>query len=145
MMTGWIGGFTWIGASTLIAANSLSENLVSAVSLIAVAGGVAAAVFTAKTRTERNVLATQLSAAEGAAEAWKLERDAEVAKAERLAADLRAESAARVAAEARTDITRIEQQVVDNHKQMLKNHSDVIAMVGGLERILEQVAINTKP
>ena len=141
----YVFGYIWIVGAWFVAASTASDRFVSAASLIAIVGGVAAAIFTAKTRTERNALLTQVEIEKGAAEAWKTERDAEVAKAERLAHDLRSEAAARIAAESRTDITRIEKQVVDNHAQMLENHGHVIQLVSGLQHLLEQIVENTAP
>ena len=141
----YFAGYTWIVGAWLIAASSVSSELLSGAALVAIVGGVAAAIFTAKTHAEKAALLTQVELERGAAEAWKIERDAEVAKADRLAQDLRTEAAARVAAEARTDITRLEQQVVDNHKQTLQNHSDVVQLVGGLRMVLEEIAKNTAP
>lgn len=134
---------TWVFGAAIIASQALSQELTGGVALVAIVSGCAAAIFTAKTRAERNALMTEVGVQRGAAEAWKTERDAEMARAERLALDLRNESAARIVAEARTDITRIEKQAVENNAQALSNHHDVLTLVAGLQSLLEQIAQNT--
>jgi hypothetical protein len=99
-----------------------SRILVGGVALIAVVGGIVAAIYATKRKAE-------LEAANGAAAAWKEERDAEKAKADRLDLALRDEIAARQQAESRTDIRRIEKLCADNH-------SDVLKILKGLEDAL---------
>ena len=65
-----------------------------------------------------------LRAKESASEAWREERDAELAKSERLAAELSEERARRVALEARPDLTKLETslgQLVDVYKEHERN------------------------
>ena len=133
----YLVGIMWVGGPLLVAESSISQELMGGVSLIAIVAGVAAAIFTAKTRAQRDSYRSQVDLANQAADAWKTERDAEVAKAERLALELRTEAQARIAAEARTDIRKIEQQIATNHK-------DALALFAGIKEVLTEIAANTR-
>jgi len=113
-MGGLIGAFS-AGCSLIFAAQiggAASSILYGTVAAMAIIAGIVSAVYGARTKTA-------LEAAKDAASAWKEERDAEVAKAERLTEQLRTESANRKAAEARTDLTRVEAMLVDQHREAL--------------------------
>lgn len=86
--------------------------------LIAIATGVTAAFYGSKSKAERQRLLDALTAAQASGDAWKQELDAQKERADRLAEDLErsiTQTAAlkfqRDEALARTDITRIEEQI----------------------------------
>lgn len=130
-------GFASLAGALIVASGSVSQEIMGGSALIAILGGIGAAIFTAKTGAERNALRGQVDLQKQAADAWKTERDAEVVKAERLAAELRSEAQARIAAEARTDIRKVESQIA-------ANHADALVLFSGIKDILAQVESNTR-
>lgn len=135
------GATVFVGG--IVAATGVQGEVVTGGALIAIVAGIAAAVVNARTRARLEDAYGQIKAAQdtadlahAASESWKSEYQAGVVRAERLARDLLAETAARNAAEARTDITRLEEQTAENQ-------AAVIHMLGSIQQVLEVIAEHT--
>jgi hypothetical protein len=121
-----IGGALAAAGLALAATSDLAGTVSRYGAVFAFAVAVVAAIYSAKLRTT-------LEATKGSAEAWREERDAEIAKASRLSELLREAEADRRALAARTDLTELRQQIGQQHQ-------DAMEILGAIRTALELIA-----